>query len=488
MENSSFIKKALHGIPVLITRLFILAGAVEAVWGLAQVYGFTASNHSLYALTGSFYNPGPYSGFLAMTLPVCLYEWLKRRKEKKTAIYYIALSVLVLLICVLPAGMSRSAWMAGAVSSAYIAYMHYRKEIHAYIRCHRRRTKVGAILLVLLAGGMLAGVYLMKKDSADGRLLMWKVSVRAIAGQPWRGYGWDGVPGAYGQAQEDYFSAGNYTETEERVAGSPEYVFNEYLQVAMAWGVPVLLMALLVVGGSGYAGHRQKEYGLCGALLSLAVFSFSSYPFQFLLFVVALALLVTGCAIKTLSSRRPLVCMAGTVFLLLSAGYGCYRVYRWKEVRETASSAWHRKQMFYRSGAYEQAAEVYAEIYEDMKWNARYLFEYGHALHKLHRNEESNVVMKEALKVSGDPMILNIIGKNEQEAGNYAETEYWLIRSTHRLPGRIYPYFLLAKLYAEPGFYQRQKLEQAARMVMEKEPKVQSTAIRQMREEIKKLL
>ena len=157
-------------------------------------------------------------------------------------------------------------------------------------------------------------------------------------------------------------------------------------------------------------------------------------------------------------------------------------------VREPASSAWHRKQMFYRSGAYEQAAEVYAEIYEDMKWNARYLFEYGHALHKLHRNEESNVVMKEALKVSGDPMILNIIGKNEQEAGNYAEAEYWLIRSTHRLPGRIYPYFLLAKLYAEPGFYQRQKLEQAARMVMEKEPKVQSTAIRQMREEIKKLL
>ena len=488
MENSSFIKKALHGIPVLITWLFILAGAVEAVWGLAQVYGFTASKHSLYALTGSFYNPGPYSGFLAMTLPVCLYEWLKRRKEKKTAAYYVALSVLLLLICVLPAGMSRSAWMAGAVSSAYIAYMHYRKGIHAYIRCHPRRTKAGTILLILLAGGILAGVYLMKKDSADGRLLMWKVSVHAIAGQPWRGYGWDGVPGAYGQAQEDYFSAGNYTETEERVAGSPEYVFNEYLQVAMAWGVPVLLMALLVVGGSGYAGHRQKEYGLCGALLSLAVFSFSSYPFQFLLFVVALALLVTGCAIKTLSSRRPLVCMAGTVFLLLSAGYGCYWVYRWKEVRETASSAWHRKQMFYRSGAYEQAAEVYAEIYEDMKWNARYLFEYGHALHKLHRNEESNVVMKEALKVSGDPMILNIIGKNEQEAGNYAEAEYWLIRSTHRLPGRIYPYFLLAKLYAEPGFYQRQKLEQAARMVMEKEPKVQSTAIRQMREEIKKLL
>lgn len=38
------------GICLFITWLFILAGAVEAVWGLAQVYGFTASKHSLYAL------------------------------------------------------------------------------------------------------------------------------------------------------------------------------------------------------------------------------------------------------------------------------------------------------------------------------------------------------------------------------------------------------------------------------------------------------
>ena len=143
--------------------------------------------------------------------------------------------------------------------------------------------------------------------------------------------------------------------------------------------------------------------------------------------------------------------------------------------------------MFYRSGAYEQAAEVYAEIYEDMKWNARYLFEYGHALHKLHRNEESNVVMKEALKVSGDPMILNIIGKNEQEAGNYAEAEYWLIRSTHRLPGRIYPYYLLAKLYSEPNYRDKDKFEDMKWNVLNRTPKVHSTAIEEMRQEVEEM-
>ena len=86
-------------------------------------------------------------------------------------------------------------------------------------------------------------------------------------------------------------------------------------------------------------------------------------------------------------------------------------------------------------------------------------------------------------------MILNIIGKNCQALGRYEEAEEWFIRSTHRLPNRIYPYYLLAKLYTEcPDIFPRKKMEWAVRVVMEKEAKVQSTAIRQMREEVKKLL
>jgi hypothetical protein len=54
----------------IITWLLIAFGVKEVVLGLLQVYGYEASNHSLYALTGSFYNPGPYSGFLAMCLPL----------------------------------------------------------------------------------------------------------------------------------------------------------------------------------------------------------------------------------------------------------------------------------------------------------------------------------------------------------------------------------------------------------------------------------
>ena len=57
---------------IIITCLLLLLGGLEAIEGFRQLYGLEVSNHSLYALTGSFYNPGPYMGFLAVVLPVCL--------------------------------------------------------------------------------------------------------------------------------------------------------------------------------------------------------------------------------------------------------------------------------------------------------------------------------------------------------------------------------------------------------------------------------
>ena len=97
------------GVKLLVVWLMILAGTIEAILGLLQVYGYEPSNHSLYALTGSFYNPGPYSGFLAMCLPLALNEWLEGKKIWK----HVALVALVLM-----------AWapMAAAILSAPISF------------------------------------------------------------------------------------------------------------------------------------------------------------------------------------------------------------------------------------------------------------------------------------------------------------------------------------------------------------------------------
>jgi hypothetical protein len=55
------------------------------------------------------------------------------------------------------------------------------------------------------------------------------------------------------------------------------------------------------------------------------------------------------------------------------------------------------------------------------------------------------------------------------------------------LPGRIYPYYLLAKLYAEPEFLNREKFEEMKRIVLMKAPKIHSTAIEEMRREVEEI-
>ena len=423
------------GVKMLVVWLLILAGAIEAIWGLLQVYGYEPSNHSLYALTGSFYNPGPYSGFLAMCLPLALHEWLEGKRIWK----HVALVAWVLMLVVLPSGMSRSAWLAALVASGYVLGMHYREKVCRYWKYFC----VGGLLLVVLG----FGAYHWKKDSADGRLLMWKVATQAVLEHPWQGVGWEYVAGAYGESQERYFASGKGTPQEEYVAGAPEYVFNEYLQVSIAWGFPVMFIILIMVIVLFSWGHRDRQFGVCGGLFSLAIFAFASYPFQFLEFILAFLALLVSCA---MGYRKVWV---RVLVLVLGIGIGVYLV----EHRPTK--------------------------------NARRMFEQAHALHKAGQWHASIELLEETMKVSSDAMVLNIIGKNYQALGQPYLAECSFIRSTHRLPNRIYPYYLLAKLYAEhPKYFLREKLEWAVRMVLEKEAKVESTAIKQMREEMKMLV
>ena len=469
----------------IVTWVLIILGGMEAIWGLRQIYGLAVSNHSLYALTGSFYNPGPYSGYLAMIFPLCLYEWLNlKEKTERTwgeqGEYYMALGVMLLILCVLPAGMSRSAWIAAIISGVWVYGMHASwgsklKEIR-----ERDKRKVG---LVCIAGGVIIimigyALFQLKATSANGRLFMWKVSTLTIAESPVIGHGTGNFVSAYGRAQEDYFANGEYSETEELVAGSPEYAFNEYLQVAVEYGIPFLLVVSLVIGFCLWKGSSEGRIGLCGSVISVMVFAFSSYPIQIPGFAVTFYFLLAACVIG-----RSKIILLFFVSLMVLLG-----AYYWKNNQYDACKDWHRGKMLYNIGAYQSAKEDYEKLYPELANRGAFLFEYGYSLHKLKEYDNSTRILEEAMTHSNDPMILNIIGKNYQASGDYEQAEEYLIRSTHRLPGRIYPYYLLAKLYAEPKYRQPEKLKYVAEIVLTKEPKVQSTAVREMREEVKKLL
>ena len=54
-------------------------------------------------------------------------------------------------------------------------------------------------------------------------------------------------------------------------------------------------------------------------------------------------------------------------------------------------------------------------------------------------------------------------------------------------PERIYPYYLLARLYSKEGFFNKEKALEMANIVLTKSPKKHSAIIDEMRTEIRTL-
>ena len=474
----------------------VVSGCVQAGWGLLQLYGYLPSNHTLFAITGSFGNPGPFSGYIATVVPVCLYLTI----IGKRAGHYLALAALALMFCVIPAGMSRSAWVGAAVACLWMTAVEkdWKKVVLDYYRLHRKKVVAYAIAGIVLGTSCAVFLFIIKKDSAHGRLFIWENTLAAIADRPLAGYGPGAFPAAYGEKQAACFSAGSYTALEERVAGSPEYAFNEYLEMATEGGIILLFLFLGWIGTAFRQGVRNKAYGACAGVLSLGIFALAAYPFQLIPLRVAGVLLLAVCASagvprKEEAKMNPRSFLfygmrwagAGLSIGLLAASLWLYL--RLKPDAELAGS-WNKCRLLNTTGAVKAAARGYAGIYEPLRHNPVFLFEYAQCLNAGKNYDEAVPILRRAARVSCDPMIYNVMGENYQQLHRYEEAEACYRQALRLLPGRLYPYYRLARLYAEPEFRQEEKMREAARTVLTKPPKIWSKAVEEMREEMEKLL
>lgn len=483
---------------------FILfTGLVEAIWGLRQLYGFASSQHSLFKLTGSFFNPGPYAGYLAIVFPMALYVGIHATQHTPPAKLYtlnsknspfLTLNFLFLtlssLVCiaillVLPAAMSRAAWLAVVAGSLVVLGNRYRHRLaffKRYYRQHKKKMIIATVTITALILATFAGMYLLKKDSADGRALMWKISLQTAVKHPF-GVGLGNFSGAYGETQAEYFAAGKGSETEKFVAGGPEYGFNEYLQILVESGIVSWALLLAIIVLSIRASIINQRWTITGSMAALLVFACFSYPFSVLPFLIIFVfLLAAGNSAGKQDTGSRSVAVVVTCICLLVSGvclYKEYPVYR-------AYGKWNREKIYYGAGMYREATEAYRELYPYLNDQVQFLFEYAQSLSKSEQYAESNKVLTRAVQISCDPMLYNIMGKNCQAMRQYDRTEEFLMKSVQTVPNRLYPWYLLMKLHVETG--NTEKARQAAKMVLTREPKVQSQAVREMREEAKLLL
>ena len=464
----------------------IFVGSLQAVWGLAQLYEYIPSNHVLFPLTGAFYNPGPYSGYIAIVIPVCLYQLMSVKGKCKYLLYF----TLFLMISTIPAGMSRSAWLGVLISCLWVIAVKLRHK-NRITTLYNRISKRSWIKIGIITSGIIVLLLLMfvfKKDSANGRLFIWKNTIHSITERPWIGYGIGTFPYEYGKSQAEYFSQEVYSSQEERVAGSPEYAFNEYLHCILEGGIVLLLLVGLLLFFTVKQGIHNSAYAALGGILSLFIFAMTSYPFQIFSFWVMVVLLMAVCV-----SSAPRQLPTGTknsryakivpfCLFLLTIGI----VAKVKNYAPLVES-WNKCRLLMSRGAIKPAARGYLQLYADFRHNSSFLFEYALCLIEQKHYNDANTILRRAALVSNDAMIYNLMGENYQKMKLYKKAEACFLYSTDLLPGRIYPYYLLTLLYTESSFYQPEKMEMTRQIVLTKQPKINSKAIEEMRENVKNI-
>jgi len=98
------------------------------------------------------------------------------------------------------------------------------------------------------------------------------------------------------------------------------------------------------------------------------------------------------------------------------------------------------------------------------------------------KHQKSAEILQQGAVLSNDPMFHNVMGNNYLALKEYDRAEKSYETAYRIVPSRIYPLYLLAKLYAEQGNYA--KALDMCRKVMDFIPKVHSPAVSELKTEI----
>ncbi len=437
--------------PKYIGWLLLVTTAVwccyEAILGLMQVFGGRMSNHFLYACTGTFFNPGPFGGFLA----VCLSMLAASFTITKSKVWHCVAGVSIFIVVViLPSTMSRSGLLGLAASMAVLAFTieKWRNFIRKYWY---------AVLLVSIVAG--TGAYLFKKNSANGRMFMNKISVQAMVGNGFTGAGLGMYTGVYGQQQHDYFASqieiGNgdidisaINERERMACDCPERSFNEYLGIGVEAGPVAMVLFVAIVVLAMVRLLKQKSPFAYG-LITLAVFAIFSYPFDIPEFQIMLAIFLAFGATQENGGNVASTSVAVmSVFLL---GWLFANQHSAQKHRAWAESEWGKTEYWYGQEFYNYVVEDGDSLMPNLKHNYRFLFEYGQSLNKEGQYAKSDSILMLGTAISSDPMFWNVMGNNSLAQGRYREAEERYQYAFTMVPNRLYPLCLLAKLYDAEG-------------------------------------
>jgi O-antigen polymerase len=543
------IRMMLKNLKKTILWLLLMSGIIQGIYGLLQLYGFYPSNHGLFNLTGGFFNPGPYAGYLCGIASMTFALYINRKKQditidnkvslithkllnrviitinrflklykvraginisnedefhrklivflKNIRFNYIPFLCLISILLVIPASRSRASWVSIVVVFSFILLRKYNPVLALKRLPWQQWQKsliVSFALIILLSG--VFGVYYFKKDSADGRLVIWKSTVELIKEQPVFGIGFGKYESRYMDYQANYLK--DAPDTEILLAGETNLAYNSLLKQMAEKGILAfilisLILALILFSKTSET-HRTYSLAIKAGIAGIVIFSMFSYPEQIfsiqVQFVCLLALIssmmkpvIVKDGLSVYSYKKVILIKFAIAIFAITTG-----TFSWIYLNKlhTAYTTWQEGDDLYTFSIYEEAAEEYKTAYPVLKNHGVYLLNYGKALSLAGKHMDAIEILQKTKNYLNNTILYTALGDSYKAIGNYLEAEAAYKKAQHILPGRFYPGYLLAKLYQETG--ETRKAKTVANEILRKEVKVPSTAIEEIKMEMKNIL
>lgn len=162
-----------------------LVGVIESFAAIGQYVRIWPVYNDSFPVTGTFDNPAGLSACLTICFPTAIYFIASDAARTKV---WGGIAVVSVVIAVILSG-SRT----GMVAVGYLA----TAAAYRYLLKGRRPAFVERMILFSIGMIVLAGLYCWKKDSADGRLLVWNCSLEMIVDAPVIGHGHDAFQAKY---------------------------------------------------------------------------------------------------------------------------------------------------------------------------------------------------------------------------------------------------------------------------------------------------
>ncbi len=288
---------------LLLARGLVVLGGVEACWGLLQPR----------PISGTFFNPNHFAGFLNMTLGLALGFACGAWPSRRAAGLWAGVAV------ILAAGVVASGSRAGVATS--LLTLIFAAFLLAWRRARRGRSALGWLAAAWIATAVLGiGVErtLSRTDLSDvlRRLTLYQDTVELIFDHPAAGVG----AGMYAW----YFRPYQTFDTGKRF----DHAHSDLLEVAAEWGIPVAAALLLFVvwqivtaarvviysvdvrGTGGGRGDRGEGLQLGAAAASFALMIHGLVDFQLpmsanlMAFAMVLGMCGQGPTTETTEHRR----------------------------------------------------------------------------------------------------------------------------------------------------------------------------------------